>query len=168
MHARRAAAVSWHGLCYILHNFGLLRLGRDCRLVSRSSGVPDPPDRPVRVLFLNTRSALGADVAVHLSLITNFDPDRVAVHVATNANSVDVERTVAALRRSPHVRYQVCDLGNEVAGEPAGPIGKLKALRRNARVAATLWRLARYVRQNRIDVIHAGDRPRDALFSTIL
>jgi glycosyltransferase involved in cell wall biosynthesis len=32
----------------------------------------------------------------------------------------------------------------------------------------TLVRLAAYVRRHRIDVIHAGDRPRDALYSTIL
>ncbi len=69
-----------------------------------------------RVLFVNTRSALGADVAVHLALIQNFDPERVEVHIATNRHSVDLEKTLRILRAVPHLKILVCDLGHEVAG----------------------------------------------------
>ncbi len=133
---------------------------------SEAHNLPSASDI-IRVLFLNTRSALGADVAVHLSLIRSLDPARVRAHVATNRNSADLERTVELLKDSPHVPVRVVDLGAGSA-DGYGAAGNLGDAARNMRVAITLVRLAAYVRRNRIDVIHAGDRPRDALYSTIL
>jgi len=121
-----------------------------------------------RVLFVNTRSALGADVAVHLALIQNFDPERVEVHIATNRHSVDLEKTLRILRAVPHLKILVCDLGHEVAGQGRGKLGKLLGGLRNLGALASLLRLAWYVRRHQIDLIHATDRPRDALFSTLL
>jgi glycosyltransferase involved in cell wall biosynthesis len=119
------------------------------------------------VLFVNTRSALGADVAVHLTLIQNFDPEQVEVHIATNRNASDLEQTLAILRSVPHLHLLVCDLGHEVAGQ-GGKYRKLLGGLKNLGALVSLLRLAWYVRTRRIDILHATDRPRDALFSTLL
>src|SRR5205807_6142841 len=64
-----------------------------CTSASQRSQVALHPPRRVqwhrmtRVLFLNTRSAIGADVAVHLQLISTLDRARCAVTVATTPHA---------------------------------------------------------------------------------
>jgi glycosyltransferase involved in cell wall biosynthesis len=120
------------------------------------------------VLFVNTRTGLGADVAVHLSLIRHFDPEQVDVRIATNRNSHDLEKTLALLREVPSCQVMVCDLGQEMSSPRGGRLGKVAGGLKNLGALASLLRLAWYVRANRIDVLHATDRPRDAAFSTLL
>lgn len=129
--------------------------------------MPKPEGRRTRVLFVNTRSALGADVAVHLTLICNFDPARCDVTVATNSRATDAAHTLEILRRVPGLRIVALNLGYELAGR--GKIGKLLGAAGNA--AALLFSLVRLiwlVWTRGIDIIHSTDRPRDALVSTLL
>lgn len=121
----------------------------------------------VRVLFLNTRSALGADVAVHLTLIQNLDPARCKVTIATNSRSVDAARTLEILRQVPGLQIVSLNLGYEVTGlngigRLLGALGNLGAL------LVGLARLMGLVWTRRIDIIHSTDRPRDALMATLL
>ena len=122
----------------------------------------------LRVLFVNTRSALGADVAVHLTVIKNLDPHRVEVFVATNRNSEDLQAIQDHLSCLPTERVLVCDLGHEVSGTAGGAAGKVRGLLKNLSALGTLARLARFIRSNHIDILHSTDRPRDALFATLL
>ncbi len=123
--------------------------------------------RVTRVLFVNTRSAIGADVAVHISLIQNLDPARCEVYVATNSRAADaavMERIVSAV---PGAKLFKLNLGYELAGlgkfrKPIAVAGNLVAL------LLGLLRLMAVVWAKRIDVIHSTDRPRDALVSTLL
>lgn len=122
--------------------------------------------RKPRVLFVNTRSALGADVAVHLTLIQNLNPEAVEVHIATNRNSVDFEKTLKILRSVPHLKIIVCDLGHEASGR--GKIGKFFSALKNLPACLSLLKLTLYVRKHRIDALHTTDRPRDAVFTSLL
>ncbi len=124
--------------------------------------------RKLGVLFVNTRSAAGADVAVHLTLIENFDPSEVRVFIATNRNAGDLEPTLARLARVPHLKTVVCDLGHELSGKGDGWAGRLLSAAKNLGALASLAHLAWFVHYHKIDVLHATDRPRDALFSTLL
>ena len=119
-----------------------------------------------RVLFVNTRSALGADVSVHLTLIQHLDPDRVDVFVATNRQSTDLDATVRAIRAAPRAQLTVCDLGHEIQGRTR--IGRALSALRNVPAFFTLLRLAMLVRREGITVLHTTDRPRDAAFTTVL
>ncbi len=123
--------------------------------------------RKPAVLFVNTRSALGADVAVHFTLIQNFDPETVEVHLATNRHSVDAAKTDRLLRDVPGLRMRSMDLGHERGGGQ-GKLGKVKSGLKNFGACLSLLRLMVYVWRNRIDVIHSTDRPRDAAFATLL
>jgi glycosyltransferase involved in cell wall biosynthesis len=126
---------------------------------SRTEPVP-------RVLFVNTRSALGADVAVHLTLIENLNPEQVRVYVATNRHSADLDATRQWIARAPHVRLMVCDLGQEMGG--GGVMAKLRGALRNLPALVTLLRLVWLIRREGITVLHTTDRPRDAAFTTLL
>jgi len=122
----------------------------------------------IRVLFLNTRSALGADVMVHLSLIQNLNPELVEVYVATNANSSDLAPTLQHLQAIPPDRLLVPDLGHEWQAAGQGlPVRVVNGVK-NLSAIATLAQLRSFIRKNRIDIIHSTDRPRDALFATLL
>ena len=123
-------------------------------------------DQRPRVLFVNTRSALGADVAVHLTLIENLNPDAVRVYVATNRHSADLDDTLRWIQRSPPARLLVCDLGRELVGR--GLLAKIQGAVRNLPALFTLLRLALLIRREGISVLHTTDRPRDAAFTTLL
>ncbi len=53
---------------------------------------------PTRVLFLNTRDQIGADVSVHLSLIANFTADEAEVFVISNSEAWDATTCAPASR----------------------------------------------------------------------
>lgn len=127
-----------------------------------------PQGRKTRVLFVNTRSALGADVAVHLTLIRHLDPEQVEVHFATNRHSADLQKTLDAVPNLPKDRLLVCDLGHEVSNQGGGKWGKLRGMLKNLGAFASLIKLAWYVRSRKIAILHTTDRPRDALLTTLL
>ncbi len=130
------------------------------------SADPPPADVKPRVLFVNTRSGLGADVAVHLTLIEHLNPDEIDVFVATNRHSVDLDATLHWLAKAPRAQVTLCDLGQELSGD--NRVSKAFSVFRNVPALFTLLRLARMVRRERITVLHTTDRPRDAAFTTIL
>jgi len=120
-----------------------------------------------RVLFLNTRSAIGADVAVHLMLIRHLDPARCRVHVATNSRADDAGRMRTLLEGVPHARTVFLNLGSPLS--ECGPAARAgRGLGNLASLAAALPRLAVLVNRWGIQVIHTTDRPRDALMGTLL
>ncbi|HZC79091.1 MAG TPA: hypothetical protein VE258_15165, partial [Ktedonobacterales bacterium] len=55
----------------------------------------------IRVLFLNTRDSLGADVAVHLSLARWLDCAHTEVWAATSTYEAPGSSTLVALRQIP-------------------------------------------------------------------
>ncbi len=122
----------------------------------------------IKVLFLNTRSALGADVAVHLSLIRNLDPARVEVFVATNRHSRDLDKTLNQLSCVHPDRLKVIDLGHEISTAGGGTLGKAKRALKNLPALLSILKLAHWIKKNGIQIIHSTDRPRDAIFTSLL
>ena len=124
--------------------------------------VRSGPEAPTRVLFVNTRHAIGADVAVHLMLVRNLSEHGCDVHLATAAGAAE-----AMVRDSPGVTIRVLHLGYELAGRAR--LRRMLAMVGNALVLPlALLRLAWWVRAIDIEVIHSTERPRDALVSTTL
>ena len=121
---------------------------------------------PTRALFLNTREQCGADVAVHLSLIRSFDPRRTRAFLLSNSQADDADEMRAVCRSLPGLTWQFLPLGvpaHRLAGQTKS--AKVKAV---APLFGSALRAARWMRRWRIDLIHATDRPRDALLSTLL
>jgi len=120
----------------------------------------------IRLLFLNTRDTCGADVAVHLTLMTNFAPDEVQVFVVSNSEASDAEDMRTRLSSMPHVFSTFLPLGR-----PADELNQRSKLRKALSYgpsALSLARAAAFVRRHRIQVIHATDRPRDASYASLL
>jgi glycosyltransferase involved in cell wall biosynthesis len=123
-------------------------------------------ERPVRVLFLNTRDRCGADVAVHLGLMRAFDRNRALPYILSNSQANDARAMERIYEEIPSLAYQFVPLGvpaDKMAG--MGKIGKIKTM---APLAKSLSAALRQIRRDKIDIIHATDRPRDAAFSTLL
>jgi len=121
---------------------------------------------PVRLLFLNTRDTCGADVAVHLMMMTHFAANEVEVFVVSNSEAADAPEMRARLAALPNVTHTFLPLGkpaDALAGK--GKLGKAVAYGPSA---ASLARVVAYVRKHRIQVIHATDRPRDASYTSLL
>jgi len=121
---------------------------------------------PIRLLFLNTRDQCGADVAVHLMLMTNFASDEVEVFVISNGEAADVEDMRGRLAGMPHVTSTFLPLGKPA--ETLSRRSKLGKALSYGPSAASLVKAAAFVRRHRIQVIHATDRPRDASYVSLL
>jgi glycosyltransferase involved in cell wall biosynthesis len=121
---------------------------------------------PIRLLFLNTRDQCGADVAVHLTLMANFDPDQVKVFVISNSEALDADEMRARFAAMPQVTSEFLPLGkpsHTLSGK-----GKLAKAFAYGPSAASLLKAAAFVRRNKIQIVHATDRPRDASYVSLL
>jgi len=120
----------------------------------------------IRLLFLNTRDTCGADVTVHLSLMTNFASHEVEVFVISNSEAADAADMRVRLAAIPHVTSTFLPLGRPAAALPRqGKLGKALAYGPSV---ASLAKAAAFVRKHGIQVVHATDRPRDASYVSLL
>lgn len=116
---------------------------------------------PIRVLFLNTRDQRGADVDVHLTLMRHFEPDQVEAHLISNSEASDALSMRSIAATMPRVAATFLPLG--LPSEVLGGAGKAAKATSAGRFGRSLVAVAAYVRRRRIDLLHATDRPRDAM-----
>ncbi len=134
----------------------------------RSTDVTiDEPRR--RVLFIQTSGdpVLGADAAVLLAIIEHLDRRTHDVHVACRRTSGgEVTPFWKEASRLDEVSVVHCDLGPELSMRSGAD--KLRAAARTGLAVVSLARLAVRIRRRGIRIVHAGDRPRDALAAVLL
>lgn len=131
---------------------------------ARARAVPSDPR--VRVLFLNTRESLGADVAVHLLLARHLDRREVQVWAATSTHEAPGASARAALEDIADLRLIPLDLRRPLSGQRG--LRKALATAGTLRGVIGLGRLAWLCRRAHVQVIHVTERPRDALFGLLL
>jgi glycosyltransferase involved in cell wall biosynthesis len=128
----------------------------------RHLATPDRVYQKTGVLFVSSPEQFGADTFIHTLIIGGLDRSRFNVHVACPAGLPGARTPAfAALSAIPDLQVRPSDFGPSLSGrstiEKAGLIlGGLPAL-------ASLAGLARYIRRQRISVLHSTDRPRDAV-----
>jgi glycosyltransferase involved in cell wall biosynthesis len=112
------------------------------------------PDSRVPVLFLNSPESFGADTWIQSLLMRHLDP-RFEVHAACAKNTP----SWAALSAIPGVQLRPTRFGPSLTGH------RSKLLRAADLLPAVfdLGGLAEYVRKRGIRILHASDRPRDAV-----
>lgn len=123
----------------------------------------------VRVLFLHsaTRPPLGADTWIHSLIMRHLDPETHEVHVAFSPGPRGSPTpTFTAIKDIPGLRLTHVNLGPELFAK--SPLDRARAALETAPALWNLVELARYVRKNRIGIVHTSDRPRDALASVVL
>jgi glycosyltransferase involved in cell wall biosynthesis len=99
-------------------------------------------------------------------LMTNFAAGEVEVFVMSNSEATDAGDMRIRLAGLPHVTSRFLPLGKPAAAlSRKGKLGKALAYGPSA---ASLLKVAAFVRRHGIQVIHATDRPRDASYVSLL
>ena len=121
----------------------------------------------VRVLFIQSQVAFGADSKIHAHLMRSLDRDRVAVHVACTAgDDGEVPPSLRAIEAIPEIEVRVTRFAPGIRQRSLGAI--VRGARRAFAFPVDLLGLIWYIRRNRIDVIHGTEKPRDAVYATVL
>lgn len=122
----------------------------------------------MRVLFMQSQSYFGADSRMHIQLMRFFDKRQVEVHVACNSEVGENEKLTAIRHFSQltdvHVRPTY--FGPTVFGRSR--LDKVRALGSAHKIPKVLLDLARYIRENDIQIIHGTEKPRDAFYGYLL
>jgi glycosyltransferase involved in cell wall biosynthesis len=121
----------------------------------------------IGVLFLHAQKEFGADAAVHADLMRFLDRDRFEVHVACTAGDGGEEPLpLRIVREIPNLRVRPTQflpwVERRSLSKALEVVPSLRAVPRD------FWDLKRYVAANRIRIVHATDRPRNALYGVLL
>jgi glycosyltransferase involved in cell wall biosynthesis len=120
----------------------------------------------LHVLFLSAHGGMGADAAVHVSLARTLDRGQVRISAATSALEEPNRSARAAFSAIPDVTVLPLELGQPMGSQRG--VGRATAVLDNARGAASLVPLARWCREQRVDIVHVTERPRQSLFGLLL
>lgn len=119
------------------------------------------------VLFISSAEWPGADTFIHMLVMRHLDRRQFDVHVAgpggTTGQSTDGYKALAAI---PDVTLRGMRFGASMSYQSA--FGKLLKLLALPRIILSFLAMARYIRSRGITVLHATDRPRDAVACAIL
>jgi glycosyltransferase involved in cell wall biosynthesis len=124
--------------------------------------------RTLGVMFLQSQAFFGADTAIHAQLMRHLDRRELRVHCACTAAEAHDPRMTAIhrIQEIPDVRVRVTDFGPSLFGRP--PLAKVLATGGALRAGVRGVGLLRYLRRERIDVVHGTEKPRDAFVAIIL
>jgi glycosyltransferase involved in cell wall biosynthesis len=121
----------------------------------------------IGVLFLNSPDRPGADTWVQSLLMRHLDRGRFDVHAAvTPGTAAQPSPSLEVLRQIPALSLRPTHFGPSLSG--GSKLDKVRALPGFAPMLASLGGLVRYIRRHRIRLIHASDRPRDAVPCVLL
>ncbi|HEV8190392.1 MAG TPA: glycosyltransferase family 4 protein [Ktedonobacterales bacterium] len=125
-------------------------------------------DQKIRVMFMQSQEFFGSDSMIHSLLMRNFDRDRVEVHVACNQGKHGrPSASLQALRQIPDLHLRPTNFGPTLTDLPRAQRVK-GALLQGPLGVADLTRLAWYMRQHGIQIIHGTEKPRDAFYGLLL
>jgi glycosyltransferase involved in cell wall biosynthesis len=124
--------------------------------------------RTLGVMFLQSQAFFGADTAIHAQLMRHLDRGAVRVHCAcTAAEAYDTRMTaIRRIREIPEVHVRVTDFGPSLFGRPVS--AKVRASGAAALATVRAAGLVRYLRRERIDILHGTEKPRDAVVGIVL
>lgn len=125
--------------------------------------------RKIPVLFVHsaTEPPLGADTWIHALMMRHLDRSRFDVHVACTSGKPGARTpTFQAVSSIPYLHVYPVNLGPEMFRRSR--LGKARAALQTLPAISSLAGLARYIRKNKIRILHTSDRPRDALACALL
>jgi glycosyltransferase involved in cell wall biosynthesis len=125
-------------------------------------------DRKIRMMFMQSQEFFGSDSMIHSLLMRHFDRDSVEVHVACNQGRQGrPSASLRALQEIPDLHLRPTNFGPTLTDLPRAQ--RIKgALLQGPPGLADLTRLAWYVKQRGIQIIHGTEKPRDAFYGLLL
>lgn len=139
-----------------------------CESTYAPRAVQEARTNKTRVLFITSPLTIGADTWIHLLLLRHLPRARFDLHAAGQparkgeAPSLPFE----ALSSLSGVAMRPTYFGPSMSGQTR--FQKVESAKGLLPASASLLGLARYVRRHRIEVLHATDRPRDAIACVVL
>jgi len=119
------------------------------------------------ILFISSAEWPGADTSIHMQMMRHLDRRRFDVHVAGPGGPSGVQSEgYKALAAIPDVHLREMNFGPSMFYRTS--LGKLSQLLSIPATIFSFVRMARYIRSQRISVLHATDRPRDAVACALL
>ncbi len=125
------------------------------------------PEPKTTILFIQSQPAAGADSVVHFEIMRYLNRGEFDVHVAcTTGDGHGTPPSLARVRQIPdlHVRptYFIPGISQRK------PLDLLRGVGASLPFPIEFVRLVNYVRRHRVRVIHATEKPRDALHAVVL
>ena len=119
------------------------------------------------VLFISSAEDPGADTFIHTLIMRSLDRKRFDVHVAYSAGK-PAARSAAheVLTGIPDLHLTAANFGPSLTA--SNGVGRIAHIARSLMALPELLALAQYVRRHRITLLHATDRPRDAVACAVL
>src|SRR6188768_3816416 len=121
----------------------------------------------IGVLFIQSHEGFGADAVIHAHLMRHLDRDRFEVHVACTAgDGATPSRPLKILREVPGLRVRPTHFAPGLRGRSVSAL--VQGALAGRHFPKDFADLRRYVRANRIRLIHSGDHPRDCVYGVLL
>lgn len=121
----------------------------------------------IHVLYLQTQEGFGADSAIHAHLMQQLNRERFGVHAAcTDSIGPEVPDSLRRLQTVPQLHLRVSRFAPGIHERNLETI--LKTAPGALEAPLEFIRLARYIKQQGIRIIHSSDRPRDSLYCVLL
>jgi glycosyltransferase involved in cell wall biosynthesis len=124
--------------------------------------------RKINVMFMQSQAYFGSDSMIHSLIMRYLDRSRINVHVACNQGTPNNKSaSLKALETIPNLHIRPTNFGPTVNDRSKQVIVK-DTLVGVAPALISLGGLVKYVKTNRIDIIHGTEKPRDAFYGLIL
>jgi glycosyltransferase involved in cell wall biosynthesis len=121
----------------------------------------------INVLFIQSQIAFGADSLVHAHLMRHLDRRHFNVHVACTVGSGGyVPKSLAAIRQIPDINLRPTHFAPGLSQRNLRAI--LDGVRGSLAFPLEFLDLLKFVRREKIHVIHGTEKPRDATYAVVL
>ena len=125
-------------------------------------------DKRIGVLFMQSQDFFGADSQIHASIMRHLDRERFDVHCAVPKDrGGKPSASAVAVRKIPDLSLRPTDFGPSLDAGSRAEFA-LGALRRGAPAVWSMLGLVRYIRRHEIRVVHCTEKPRDAIFGSLV
>ena len=119
------------------------------------------------VLFIQSQAAFGADSLIHAEIMQHLPRDRFVVHVAcTRGDGSNEPLSLSKLRKLTDVHLRLTDFApgfsRRTLRETLQGVGALLRFPRD------LLALRKYIVKNNVRILHATEKPRDALYAYLM
>jgi glycosyltransferase involved in cell wall biosynthesis len=120
----------------------------------------------VNVMFIQSQEAFGADSQVHALLMRYLDRESVTVHVACTRGTGATPDSLLAIKEIPDVQLRETQFVPGISQRSLDSV--LRSARQGVSFPVDALGLVRYIKKHRIAILHGTEKPRDALYATLL
>lgn len=122
----------------------------------------------LNVLFMQSQIYFGADSYIHSLIIKELDRGWINVHIACNYGDGEGKSASAqALEKLPDIQMRPTKFGASINFRTKGEIVR-DSVTQGIPAVFSLAGLAKYIRDNHIQIIHCTEKPRDAFYGQLL